>query len=163
VPATQKVDSYRTNLLVTKLTGLALADIRRKPTGVTAALTAAGARRFQQAEIADLARKGFYLSADGELLSNQGEVVVHTSTGIFYVLRFGEVSYEPRDSRYVFISVGLDPKNVSAKATKDELKRLELLRARFAPWYYLISDADFKGIRLQRTDLLRKQAADAPQ
>jgi hypothetical protein len=152
----ESIDTFRMNLLVTKLVELEILDVRPKPVGVAATLTAAsGQRRFLKADVAELASKGFYFTADGELLSNQGEVVVHTSTGVFYVLRFGEVAFGTPDGRYLFISVGLDPGVVAGDIPDEVRKRLELLRVRFAPWYYLVSNENFKKIRLQRTELIR--------
>lgn len=148
------VNSYRVNLLVTKLADLAIVDVRPKPPGVTASLTASGDRPLQRADVADLAGKGFYFSADGSLLSNQGEVVIHTASGIFYVLRFGAIAYEPSDSRFLFISVGIDPNAVAGTAADRVSRRLDVLRARFAPWYYLVSNISFRDIRLSRSDLL---------
>ncbi len=160
----ESLDTYRMNLLVTKLTDLAIVDVRRKPPTVTAALAApATGHGFQRGDVAYLAGKGFYFGADGQLLSNQGEVVVHTASGIFYVLRFGEVAYEPPDSRYLFISAAFDPNAKAEAASSKAGHRLDVLRARFAPWYYLIADRDFKSIRLERRDLVGRRGPVAPE
>ena len=155
------LDTFKMNLLVTKLVDLTILDVRRKPAGVTATLTGPPGGRFLQADVADLASKGFYFTADGDLLSNQGEVVVHTTTGIFYILRFGEVAYGAPDSRYLFITVGFDPNAAPGPMPEPVRRRLDVLRARFAPWYYLVSNDNFKKIRLERRELVQKRAAPA--
>jgi len=155
----EAVDTYTMNLLVTKLVELVILDVRRKPPSVSAMLTGASAeRRFLQADVADLAAKGFYFTAEGELLSNQGEVVVHTSAGIFYVLRFGEVATGTPDSRYLFISVGFDPRATPGPVPDQVRKQLEILRVRFAPWYYLVSNDNFQKIRVSRAQLIRTRS-----
>ena len=78
--------------------------------------------------------------------------------GIFYILRFGEVaSGTASENRYLFISVGFDPSAGAESA--DAKSRLELLRARFAPWYYVVSDDSFKKIRIARRDVLKPASA----
>ena len=37
--------------------------------------------------------KGFYVTGDGQLVSNQGDVRVYTDEGVVYTLRFGEVIF----------------------------------------------------------------------
>jgi hypothetical protein len=158
--AGEAVDTYTMNLLVTKLVELVILDVRRKPPSVTAMLTGASPeRRFLQSDVADLAAKGFYFTADGQLLSNQGEVVVHTSSGIFYVLRFGEVVSGAPDSRYVFISVGFDAAALPGPRPDAVRRQLDILRARFAPWYYLVANDNFRKIRVSRAELIKPRAA----
>jgi len=152
----ESIDGFTMNLLVTKLVDLSIEDVRPKPPGITATLMAASpGQRLQPADVADLGGKGFYFGDDGQLLSNQGEVVVHTVSGIFYVLRFGEIAYEPRDSRYLFISVGFDPAASRGEVPDEVRKRLDVLRARFAAWYYLVTNDNFQKIRIQRAALVR--------
>jgi hypothetical protein len=155
----EAIDSYTLNLLVTKLVELAILDVRRKPPSVAAMLSGASTeRRVLRGDVVDLAAKGFYFTADGQLLSNQGEVVAHTSSGIFYVLRFGEVAAGTPDSRYLFISVGFDP-GASPGPMPDKVRNeLDVLRARFAPWYYLASNDNFRKIRVTRGELIRPRS-----
>lgn len=153
----EAVDSFTMNLLVTKLVDLAILDVRRKPPSASATLSGVSPeRRLLRADVADLAAKGFYFTAEGQLLSNQGEVVVHTSSGMFYVLRFGEVAQTDSESRYLFISVGFDPGASAGTPPEPVRRKLEVLRARFAPWYYLVSNDDFQKIRVPRTTLIKR-------
>jgi hypothetical protein len=171
--AGEQIDSFRMNLLITKLVELEIVDVRPKPVSMVASLTTPSeGQKLLQADAADLAGKGFSITATGQLLSSHGEVLVHTSQGIFYVLRLGEIAVgaastpplsppataEPRtttsENRYLFISVGFDPKATQGTITRDVQARLDVLRARFAPWYYIISDESVRKIRLQRSDLV---------
>jgi hypothetical protein len=159
----ETVDSFTMNLLVTTLVDLRLMDVRRKPPNAVKTLSGdSPGRRFLQGDVADLATKGFYFTAEGEILSNRGEVVVHTASGIFYVLRFGEVAHGVPDSRYVFVSVGFDPAAVSGPMPSSVHERLEVLRARFAPWYYLVGDADVQKIQVPRVKLIVQGGARQP-
>lgn len=175
----EKVDSRAVNGVLTPLVGLRIVGVLPKPAGITAMLnrTAEGAR-VSQDEMQDLARKGFYPSADGQLLSNEGEIIVHTPSGIFYTLRFGEVApgtptnappannesgtpgakdASPRENRYLFIMAAYDPTSASppGKSTEEGEQRIALLRARFSPWYYIISADDFSKLRPSRADLVK--------
>jgi hypothetical protein len=153
----ESMNTFAMNLLVTRLVDLVIADVRPKPPGVTAALSQAPGGKLTQTDVADLRAKGFYFTSDGRLLSNQGEVLVHTTAGIFYILRFGEVVPERTGApnRYLFISAGLD--SAAAGASDDDVAtRLDVLRARFAPWYFAIPDEDFRKIRLHRNELIQR-------
>ena len=117
-----------------------------------------------------LRQKGFFVNQrTGQLLSNEGEIIVETKNGLQYTLRFGEIASsgqaakdgddgeESGERRYVFITVNFS----QARADKyegDAEKGKELaeeLRTRFADWYYVISGADFNKLRPKRADLLR--------
>jgi hypothetical protein len=159
--AGETMNAFAMNLLVTKLIDLTIADVRAKPASVTATLSQAPGGKLTRTDVADLAAKGFYFASDGRLLSNDGEVMVHTSSGIFYILRFGEMVADRSApaSRYLFISPGFDAS--AAGAAEEEVgKRLDVLRARFAPWYYIVSDDDVKRIRLTRHELVKSQASN---
>ena len=103
----------------------------------------------------ELSSRGFYFTSDGRLLSNQGEALVHTESGVFYALRFGELASGTRENRYLFISVGFDPGATGGTISPEVRARLELLSARFAPWYYVISDDSFRKIRVERQALIK--------
>jgi hypothetical protein len=151
-------DTFTMNLLVTRLVELAIQGVRPKPPSMAATLTAApGSARVSRADVDDLAAKGFFFGEGGQPLSSYGEVLVHTSPGIFYALRFGNLAAESTATsdpaalgRYLFISVGLD-----ARADKAATERADALRARFAPWYYVVSEDSVRKIRLGRRELTK--------
>lgn len=153
------LDPFTMNLLVTKLVELSIVDVQPKPEGITASLgRTEGAARLTPPDVAELATRGFYFTQDGRLLSNQGEVLVHTTLGIFYILRFGEVaSGTVPENRYLFISVGFD--GASGTPSPEARSRLDVLRARFAPWYYIVSDDSFRKIRVARKEIIKPASA----
>lgn len=152
-------DTFTMNVVVTRLVELAIQGVRPKPPSMVATLTAApGSARVSRADIDDLAAKGFFFGEGGQPLSSDGEVLVHTSAGIFYALRFGNLVDDVSSTtdaqalgRYLFISVGLD-----ARADKASVERADVLRARFAPWYYVVSEESVRKIRLRKNELQKK-------
>lgn len=88
----EELDAARLNELKSALDDLKIVDVRRKPAGLSGELRRAEGIELDQQAILSLASKGFYLTQDGNLLSNEGEVIVHTKDGIEYVLRFGDIA-----------------------------------------------------------------------
>ena len=73
-----------------------------------------------------LQSKGFYFTREGDLKSNEGELLVRSTDGVTYTLRFGEVLYgtglavtaggenqqarqSAAENRYLFITADFDP------------------------------------------------------
>lgn len=127
VPAGQEVDFVQANLLVGAIIDLKIAGVRPKPAGMTGNLRdAAVAGSITQSDIQALVSRGFFPTPEGGLLSNEGEVLVRTTEGVLYTLRFGEVVYGrgdavavgddtsdeqqsgPGENRYVFITAEFD-------------------------------------------------------
>jgi len=53
--------------------------------------------------------------------------------------------------------VDFDPGSARTPGRASEgAEKVELLRARFAPWYYVIAAESFDAIRLQRADLVKR-------
>ena len=95
------------------------------------------AGRISQLDIRDLVSKGFYPTADGGLLSNEGELLVRTTEGVLYTLRFGEIVYGrgeavvlgdetsddvesgPGENRYVFIEASFDQTALPEPSSSD--------------------------------------------
>jgi hypothetical protein len=104
--------------------------------------------------VMSLRQRGFYITPDGRLLSNSGELVVETEKGLNYTLRFGEVvsggseaaqgaaaTKAPKQSenRYLFVT--------AATRNPDLETTARALDSKFADWYYVISGADFNRLR----------------
>ena len=88
------VDSAKMNALLSTLDELKIVGVRPKPEGLSASLKLTDQKQnLQRSEIRSLQSKGFYISRDGQLLSNEGEMQFNTSDGVKYTLRFGEVVY----------------------------------------------------------------------
>ena len=172
----ETVDPAAMQRLIDNLAGLRIVGVFPKPPGISAVLSPTSqSAAITTADRDDLAHKGFYLTRDGRLLSNQGEVIIHSTTGVFYTLRFGQVAPPepepitpaqkdagepavPRENRYLFIMTAFDPTAAGrdAAALDAARQRASVLSQRFAPWYYVISADRFEEIRVQRKDLLKK-------
>jgi hypothetical protein len=89
-----ELDTTKVKSLVEAVAGLSLVGVRKKPEGLAAALSGGGdPQRVTQEEQMSLGSTGFFFDRQGRLLANDGEAKVHTSDGIVYTLRFGEVLY----------------------------------------------------------------------
>jgi hypothetical protein len=178
VAAADTLDARRVELLLTNLMGLRIVGVLPKPAGITAMLSrVTGETRINPDDRVDLARKGFRLAPDGRLLSSKGEIVLHTRRGIFYTLRFGEIApgvtmpstdsaeeesteQVAHENRYLFIMVNFDSDTAATPGqAKEGEAKAALLRARFAPWYYVISANSVSGIRVHRKDLVKPKQA----
>ena len=164
-PANAPLKPAVVDQLLTRLADLTIVGVLPKPAGITATLsTETSSAALSAEDRADLARKGFYLAPDGQLLSSQGEIVIRTVRGVFYTLRFGEIAPHdaapaqagtPGENRYLFIMVDFDPQSASTPGRASEgAGKVKLLRSRFAPWYYVIAADSFRHIRVQRRDLV---------
>ena len=94
VPAGMEVDYVQMNLLVGGLIGLEIVGVRPKPEGLTGNLRQAFEdRTITNADLQTMQSRGFYPTQTGEMLSNEGELLVRTDQGVLYTLRFGEILF----------------------------------------------------------------------
>jgi hypothetical protein len=123
----QEIAPGKMGELLGALDDLKIEGVRPKPEGLVATLVRTeGNVSITRDDIRSLQSKGYFLSRDGKLLSNEGEVEARTSDGRVYMLRFGEVVYGsglavtagtaaegeaagPGENRYLFVTVGFDP------------------------------------------------------
>lgn len=89
----EEVDSLTMQELLTAIDELSIVGVRPKPVGISQSLAAGEEGSLSQSDMLSLQNKGFFLSRDGQLLSNEGELEVKTTDGVVYVLRFGEVLF----------------------------------------------------------------------
>ncbi len=127
LPEGQEVDTVQVNLLVGAVMTMNIAGVRPKPPGLSGNVREAfEAGQINQADVRTLTSRGFYPTAEGGLLSNDGELLVRTNEGVLYTLRFGEIVYGRGDAvavgdetsddeetgsgenRYVFITADFD-------------------------------------------------------
>jgi hypothetical protein len=174
LPAGKDVDAYKVNNLVSAVDGLTIEGVRPKPDGLTASLQrATGGISITNADLASLQSHGFYFTRDGRLVSNEGELQVHTKDGVLYTLRFGEVAFgqgtslsagdsvetkkpgQTGENRYLMISASLDPTVTDAKKIEAATRRVNDLNGHFAKWYYVISAQSFDSMHLKRKDLVK--------
>lgn len=116
--SSEQVDETKFNKLLTTLVELKIVDVRPKPEGLSQSLKGkSGDKTISREDRLSLQSKGFYFSSDGQLLSNEGEMLIYTEDGIVYTLRFGEVVFggveagetgAATESRYIFITTHVD-------------------------------------------------------
>ena len=159
VPSGQEVDFVQVNLLVGAILDLKIAGVRPKPAGMTGNLRdAAIAGNITQSDIQALVGRGFFPTPDGGLLSNEGEVLVRTTEGVLYTLRFGEVVYgsgeavavgnetsdeaqsDTGENRYVFITAEFDQTSLPEPQASDTDAR--------ASWQRRVQEGQDKAERL---------------
>lgn len=148
--------------IVNTLDTLKIVDVRPKPPSMAAGLRS-GKLEMTLEGVVSMRQRGFFLAPTGRLLANEGEMVVETANGLAYTLRFGEIATSddrpgarPGENRYLFVTVGYDAKRAAQygdNSSAGERLARELTN-RFADWYYVISGADFKKLRLKRADLV---------
>jgi len=127
-PAGKEVDSGKMSSLLTALDDLAIVGVREKPEGLSESLKKSEQIPISRENMSSLRSRGFYFTRNGDLLSNEGELLVETSTGLSYTLRFGEVLFGsgeavsagtgqeeqeeegPGENRYLFITVNYNPR-----------------------------------------------------
>ncbi len=121
--ADQEVDSTKMNDLLREVDDLEIVGVRPKPEGIDDRLSGL---TVSTQDVLSLQGRGFYLTRTGDLLSNEGELQVRTSEGVYYTLRFGEILYGsgvavsagaestgdegdgPGENRYLFITADFD-------------------------------------------------------
>ena len=152
--------------LTTALDGLRIVDVQPKPEGLSEDLKAREGIQPTRENFRSLQSKGFFPNPyTGQILSNEGEILVDSKDGLRYVLRFGEIApggsgagdgeEGEGERRFVMISVTFSEQRATAHEGDAEKGRelADELRARFAEWYYVISGADFGKLRPGRSEL----------
>ncbi len=85
-------DEDRVKGLTQALADLRIVDVEPKPANLTRDLKTEEGIRLTTDAIVSLRQKGFFVTPQGQLLSNEGEIVVDTANGLQYTLRFGEIA-----------------------------------------------------------------------
>jgi len=176
-PKGKTLDPSKIDSMVSAIDGLTIVGVRRRP---------------QRLTLLDLQNKGFFVTRDGKLFGNEGEVRLHTKGGIVYRPFFGEVTFDtglaltagvkkPGDkmslardkaskgnaNRFLFVDARYDPKT-DATPAKDtgarakHKKRGAFLHKRFSDWFYVISDSSFKSIHKDRATLFKAAPKKTP-
>ena len=127
----QSADSTKVAQLINNIDALSIVGVRPKPAALSQSLQgSSGEGELSQADLLSLQNKGFFVTRNGQLMSNEGEMKIRTSEGITYTLRFGEVLYGSgpevsagsdeagkaksggAENRYLFVTTSFDPKLV---------------------------------------------------
>ena len=128
--------------LASALGGLRVTGARPKPAMLAEMLKTRRLAMTLESVMA-MRSRGYFLTPDGRLLANEGEVTVETEKGLLYALRFGEVvtgaaeaakpgaaataPLRQSEDRYLFVTVS--PRSPEMAAAADNLE------ARFADWF----------------------------
>ncbi|MHC4768540.1 MAG: DUF4340 domain-containing protein [Planctomycetota bacterium] len=117
----EELDATKLNDMRRALDELEIVDVHRKPAGLSSELRAEDALQLTAEAVNSLRSRGFYIH-QGRLLSNQGETIVQTTSGVQYTLRFGEIVATPGGGdetgdgdgtgRYLFVTAELDPNGI---------------------------------------------------
>src|SRR5690606_9921043 len=91
--ATEEVDDARVGEITSELADLKIVGVRSKPDGLTRDLTRAEGIQLNAETVLSLQGRGFFVTNDGQLFSNEGDLIASTKKGVTYTLRFGEVLY----------------------------------------------------------------------
>ncbi len=89
--AKEEVNQDEVRTMTTALNDLKILGVREKPEGLSADLKTDKGIALDAVTQSNLASKGFYFTPDGQLVSDQGEMIAITDGGVAYTLRFGEV------------------------------------------------------------------------
>jgi hypothetical protein len=122
--------------LAAALASIRVTGARAKPPSLAKQLREHKGLELTLESVMSLRSRGFFITPEGRLLANEGEMTVETTNGVAITIRFGETDGE---NRTIFIT--------AAGKTPEAQQQAEALDARFADWYYLISQSDFKRLR----------------
>ena len=139
--------------VVNTLAALKIVDVKAKPPSLAEGLKT-GQLELSLETMMSLRQRGFFLTPRGQIFANEGEMIIETTNGVNYVLRFGELASTQGENRYLFVIASFDPKRAAAysgDAAAGERTAKELT-AKFADWYYIISGQDFAKLRLRKKD-----------
>jgi hypothetical protein len=157
----EKFNLAAVNAMASTLANLKIVDVKPKPPQLAQDLRS-GQLRMSLEIALSLRQKGFFISPNGRLLANEGEMNIETANGLVLSLRFGEVvstpgETKPSGNRYLFPTAVFDEKRAAKYGGDAALgeRQAKDLANRFADWYYVISAQEFQQLRLRRGDLLR--------
>lgn len=143
------------------LENLKIVDARPKPDALAKSLRS-GQVEITMESALSLRQKGFFVTPNGRLMANEGEMSVETVNGVVYQLRFGEIATtagetKPSGNRYLFVMAVFDPARAAkygGDATLGE-RQAKDLSVRFADWYYVITNQEFLQLRLKKKDVVQ--------
>lgn len=150
------------NAMAATLDSLRISDVRPKPPSMAEGLKT-GRLEMSLEGAMSMRQRGFFLTPQGRLLANEGEMIAELANGLVYVLRFGELASSQGetkagkggDDRFLFVTVSFDPQRAAkyGDSSGNGERLAKELTNRFADWYYVIRGSDFTKLRLKRKDL----------
>jgi len=176
----EELDRQRIEQLARTLSSFGIVSAKRKPTGLSADVTADPQKLLDPAIGQSLAGSGFFTKMEAGqpgLVAASGELTVQTHRWVVYHLRFGGVAgfggggAGGKLNRFLMIHARLaddeafEGEGVSAEDIKERKQlaaaEVEKLNEQFADWYFIISDDTFRQIRLGRSDLIKEKDSAA--
>jgi hypothetical protein len=156
------VNENTVRAMAATLDSLKIVGARAKPQALADGLRSNQLRLTMEGAEA-LHQFGFLLSQTGRIYASDGELIVELANGVAYQIRFGDVASSseagksPNGDRYVFVTATWDQARATRYSdTSGTGERTAAdLSARFADWFYVISNADFQKMRLTKKDLIR--------
>ncbi len=143
--------------LKTALDDLQIADVVRKPDGMSETLRADQNLLTDKEAVNSLAQRGFYPVPSGpngeiEILSANGELDVILNTGVKYILRFGNISgiedsnadSEAGVNRYLLVTTKVDDTQFPPPELQAVPKTVEELKAKMTPAPENVSEGEVK-------------------
>ncbi|MFO1019221.1 MAG: DUF4340 domain-containing protein [Planctomycetales bacterium] len=106
--------------MVRTLEDLRIVGVRPKPAGLSQDLKQSKSIKIDTTTMLDLQSRGFFFTRDGDLVSQEGELLASTNDGVNYVLRFGEVFTSSEDQTETGIGAG--PETDADKKKDDKAK-----------------------------------------
>ena len=148
--ATEETNVEKATEIGNALGEIKIVGVRPKPEGLTARLERANGFEAQVLR-QQLQQKGFFL-AGGKLVSNEGDLIFETKSGVRYTLRFGELVYGEGDE--VTSGIGSDDgQDGDDKSTANN--RYLMVTAEFVE--ALLDKPE--GARLEQTELDKRRQA----
>jgi hypothetical protein len=151
-----KPEAART--ITATLDNLKIVDARPKPGEMAHDLRDSQFQASMQTALT-LRQFGFLLTQSGRILATDGEMSVELANGVAYQIRFGDVASSSGDAaktagadRYLFVTATWDAaRGTRYGDTSGSGERVAHdLNARFADWFYVITNADFQKLKLKR-------------
>lgn len=103
--AKEQTNEEKANEIGTTLGEIKIVGVRRKPEGLTARLERANSRDAQLLS-RYLNPRGYFLAGGGKVVSNDGDLLFETKSGVRYTLRFGKLVFGEGDA--ITAGIGTD-------------------------------------------------------
>lgn len=116
LPEDKELETDKVSTMTTALANITITGVRPKPAGLSRDLRTTEGLTMDLPTQLSLQSKGYFVSQDGRLLSNEGEVTIGTTDGVTYTLRFGEVLI----GEGMEVSAGSEDEGASSGDTSDE-------------------------------------------
>lgn len=108
------LDTAKVESLARAIDSTMIVGVRKKPAGLSATLSANEAQmQLTNEDLMSLQSRGYFVTRDGQLRSNEGEIQLRTKDGVRYTLRFGEIAQPDAasasdtssgENRYLFVT-----------------------------------------------------------